>query len=149
MSIWATVDQVRSRLTYGELTAESSPSLNDVQDWLDEAEARVKGILRAAGLTTSYDDADSLLILRNMVVRYAVGNIMMSWGSKTGSDDMEAGQRMVEQFEADLEKIRNHYVQLGAELSSSGSVTTRKVRSHVLDVPNVVTTPYFTMDEKF
>lgn len=151
MSSWSTVDNVRSRLTYGEIAETSDPSASNVQDWLDEAEARVKGVLRAAKLPTAYTDVDSLLILRNMVVRYAVGNVLMSWGSKTGGDDLAAGERMVEAFEADLEKIRNQYVQLGSELDASGTVPTAssKVRSHTLDDSTVESEAYFTMDERF
>src|SRR6056300_1618766 len=120
MPKWCTVNNVQSRLTYGSITGASSPNVKQVNEWIDEAEGRIRGVLRAHGLTTTYTDTDSVAILRSMAAKYATGHVLRSWGSRSGGDETEQGDSLIEAFDADIELLRNKGIQLGSELDPSG-----------------------------
>jgi len=134
VSVWASVDDVTSRLTYGEIGDDTTPNTVDVQAWLDEAEALTRGTLRAVKLGVDYSSgSDAELILRTHVVDYALAWIKRTWASADGTGENEDGQAEAQAFSDRLADIEQRPAAWGARLSSTGASPTsaRTARSHV------------------
>ncbi len=135
MAVWADVDAVRARVSYATIGVTSKPTEDDVLGWLNEAEARVRGILAAQGLATTYDvGSDAVLILRGAVVDYAEGHCLNTWASGDGNVGARPGDPLLAKFEGFLGELRARTVQLGSELVG-GDVAepARRLRSYWTD----------------
>lgn len=135
MPIWSSVDDVRARVTYAEITPTSQPSETQVEDWLDDAEAEVRAALRSVELRDTYDptdDADALRILRRRVVDFAAGLTKLAWASADGDAENEDGQPLVDAFNAWLQEIAASPARIGAMLQPTGQAPqrARQARSH-------------------
>lgn len=136
MPTWAAATDVQARITYETISAGSTPSTTQVEAWIDEAEGRIRGVLRAAGLTTTYSDTDSVNILTHHVCDYVEGRVLLSFASGTGgTEDREAGTALVAKFDTFLADLRHGAIQLGSELDPSGDVpdSIQLARSHIED----------------
>lgn len=136
MPTWAAASDVQARLTYETISTTSTPTTAQVEAWIDEAEARIRGVLRAAGLTTTYSDTDSVNILTSFVADYVEGRVRLAWGSGTGgTEDTEAGERLIGKFDAFIGDLRSGTIQLGSELDPGGDVpdAVQLARSHIED----------------
>ena len=152
MPTWAAASDVQARLTYETISTTSSPTTAQVEAWIDEAEARIRGVLRAAGLTTTYSDTDSVNILTHHVCDYVEGRVLMAWASGTGgTEDREAGQLLVEKFDAFIADLRTGAIQLGSELDSGGDVpdSIQLARSHIDDNEDDLSLDDGDFDPKF
>lgn len=135
MAVWASVDDVRARVSYATIGATSKPTEDEVLAWLNEAEARVRGILAAQGLATTYDGgSDAELILRGAVVDFAEGHCLNTWGAGDGNVTGRPGDALLAKFETFLGDLRARTVQLGSELAGGDvAETSRGVRSYWTD----------------
>lgn len=152
MPTWAAATDIQARLTYETIGASTNPSTTQVEAWIDEAEARIRGVLRAAGLSTTYSDTDSVNILTHHVSDYVEGRVRLAWGSGTGGvDDTEAGERLIEKFDAFIAELRTGGIQLGSELDPSGDVADaiQLTRSHITDNEDGLTVDNGDFDPKF
>lgn len=152
MPTWAAATDVQARLTYETIDGSSSPTTTQVEAWIDEAEARIRGVLRAAGLATTYSDTDSVNILTNVVADYVEGRVRLAWGSGTGgTEDTEAGERLIAKFDAFIQELRTGAIQLGSELDASGDVpdSVQLARSHIDDNDDGLTVDNGDFDPKF
>ena len=152
MPTWAVADDVRARLSYETIDGSSSPNTTQVEAWIDEAEARIRGVLRAAGLATTYSDTDSVNILTNVVADYVEGRVRLAWGSGTGGvEDTEAGERLIIKFDTFIQDLRHGAIQLGSELDPGGDVpdSIQLARSHIDDNEDGLTLNNGDFDPKF
>lgn len=136
MPTWAAATDVQARLTYKTIDGSSSPTTTQVEAWIDEAEARIRVILRAAGLDTVYTDTDTTSALTHHVTDYVEGRVLLAWASGTGGEiDREAGEALIAKFDAFLEDMRANPIQYGSELAATGDVAdaVQVIRSHVTD----------------
>lgn len=117
MPNWGSVAGVEARLTFADaFSVSTDPTLAQVTAWLDEAEAILRGTLAAQGLTTSYTGgSDGALILGKWVNDYGEGRVRQAWASVKGNGELD-GRALLEEFEANLERIRMGRVVLGGEL---------------------------------
>lgn len=156
MSTWAAVSDVQARLTYQTISSSSKPTTTQVQSWLDEAEAHLRGALSAAGLPTSYTaGGDAAIMLKTWATDYAEGRCRLAWASSEGSDDNQDGVAVVEEFNRRIADIMDRPSRYG-ELLGAGSAPTnsRRIRAHVTNHPDGKTiaagdfAPTFTTGEK-
>lgn len=135
MPIWASAEDVQSRVTYGSVSATSKPSTDQVEQWLDEAEAQIRAILRAAGLATAYTDSDSVNLLIMWATDYATGQLLKAWGRQGNDELLEEGQALLERFDATIQRVRSKTIAMGTELDSGGNVadSAQQVRSYTTD----------------
>lgn len=136
MPTWAAASDVSARLTYETIDGSSNPTQTQVEAWIDEAEGRIRVILRAAGIGTTYSDTDTVNVLTHHVTDYVEGRVLLAWSSGAGGEqDREAGEVLIVKFDAFLEEVRANPIQFGSELAATGDVSDsiQMVRSHVLD----------------
>jgi len=133
---WAAASDVSARLTYETIDGSSNPTQTQVEAWIDEAEARIRVILRAAGIGTTYSDTDTVNVLTHHVTDYVEGRVLLAWSSGAGGEaDREAGEALIAKFDGFLEDVRSNPIQFGSELAATGDVADaiQSVRSHILD----------------
>lgn len=133
MSTWASLDHIRARLTYGEITASSSPDQGEVQEWLDQAEAETRGVLRTIGAPTSYSSgSDGERILRKHVVGFAEGSVRAAWASANGDGDNVDGASLIQAYQDRLLDMQARPSVWAAMLDTGGEspAAARRMRSH-------------------
>jgi hypothetical protein len=156
MGNYASTSDVQARLPGRTLSVSSKPTLAQVSDWIDEAEALIDGAL--AGYTSLTvpvtSPARALKILKSWALLYAEGHTRMAFASGGGDGTNDDGKDSVAQFEAKLEWIRQNPVAAESALTSGAAASsTRRLRGHVLDnadgktVSNGDFAPTFTRDD--
>lgn len=134
----ASLPSVEGRLPHHVIDASSSPSNVVVGQWLDYAEARMRSVLAAAGLRTSYNspaDDDAIAILGEKACDYAEGRFRRAKASLEGDDENLDGQLLIDSFEAFISRIEDEPVLFGAELEAGDvAESQRAFRSHVTDL---------------
>lgn len=134
MPTWATADDVRARVAYATIGTTSKPTTAQVEQWLDEAEARIRGVLAAQGLPTTYTDTDAVNILTVAATDYAEGHILNTWSSQDGNTGARPGDVLIDKFDAFLEQLRARTIQLAGELAAGDvAESVRRVRSYWTD----------------
>lgn len=157
MSVWSTVSQVVSRVTYGALGTSTTPNTTTVQGWLDEAEAETRGVLRANGIGTDLGAAtlgysagsDGAIILAKHVVDYVEGRVRAAWASSDGSGENEDGQRELEGYNARLKDMEDRPTVWAARLSVVGEAPAgvRQASSLVTTEPASVPDPIYRVSD--
>jgi hypothetical protein len=134
VSTYATIDEVRARLPYRTIDDDSVPTEEQVEAWLDEAEAQLLSRLTAIQLPTpAAPPAASGLIVRSWVSDYVRGLVLQAWSSSTDSDTT-TGDKEVDIWRAMLDEIFSAPQKFGAILgAASPPDATRRIRSHILD----------------
>jgi hypothetical protein len=148
-SNWAQVSDLQARVTYETISTTSTPTTAQVQTWIEDAEARVRLALAAAGLTTTYT-GDATSELKLWVIDYPLGEIQCAWATAQG-ESSDVGEALKLRFEDRIEWIRKNPEaaadRLG-QLTSTSDVI--RVRSHITHHPDGHTvsggdfTPAFT-----
>ena len=128
---YATVDQVQKRNPYRCINATSEPAIEDVQEWLDEAEALVDGVLATIGVSTPVTATAGIRIIRNKIITYVAGLVQQAYAHSGGDGGNVDGNDFVEAWEAWLESLLNDSVNwariFGGGTLGSGNV---QLRSH-------------------
>jgi hypothetical protein len=138
VSTWATLTQLRGRLSYATIDDSSSPSQTQAQEWIDEAEATLSAALIAVGLPATYTaGSNAAIVLRTWALDYAEGRHREAWASAQGDDANQDGARKIEAFNRRIEDILANPPRYG-ELLQAGSPNreTRQIRSHTTDHPD-------------
>lgn len=153
MPIWSSVDDVRRRVTYGEITPTSAPTEDDVSGWLDDAEAETRAALRACEIRDTFNagtDADAIRILAKHVVDYATGTLKLAWASASGDEDNADGQPLVDAYQARLVDLFARPGVWAAMLEPSGQAPRRtlQARSHTSSGDEVSEPVYSINDRK-
>lgn len=134
MGTYATATtNVQPRLAGRTLSTGSSPTLAQVDTWVDEGEALVLGTLRAAGISLPVAGAEGGKILTSWICDYAEGHCRQSWVAAIGggSDD---GTDILDRFDKRLEEISANPARFDAMLNGgTASASTTRVRAHVLN----------------
>lgn len=134
MSTYATVADVQARIPYKTIGAGTTPSTATVQEWLDQAEAKINGTLLAAGLDAPYTSTDAKRILAISVLNFAEGRLRMAYAATGGDGTNQDGKDMVAMFDATILEIRGDPVGWGAMLGAGTAPdAARLLRGHVLD----------------
>ena len=139
MPAFATIADVRSRVSYGEITdgtggspgdpgyiAPSQPSATEVGAWLDELSAEIRLMFTGLGLPTSFTaGTDQALLMTGIVANVAAGRCRQAWASSQGNanDDGEAAEA---RFRAWLEDVRRRPGYYG-ELLGAGTAPTESL----------------------
>ncbi len=141
MAVWATLEMLRGRLPHGAITPVSAPDETQALGWLNYAEARMRSVLAAQGLRTTYTagsgtDDDAILILAEQAVNYAEGRFRRAKSSLEGDDENLDGQELVDGFDAFIDNIEDEATLFGAELEGGDAPESASAfRSHVTDDP--------------
>ncbi|MBL95040.1 MAG: hypothetical protein CMF70_07015 [Magnetovibrio sp.] len=128
----AKIADVQSRTPYREITAESSPSIEDVRVWLAEAETLLNATLQAAGVTPPAEASVYAPIIRSWICDLVEGRLREAWSSSGGEDSVVAAAA-VDRFTQRLEDITNrpakYYQLFGNNAEQADSVRLRSERS--------------------
>ena len=82
---WASLEDVRAKLTYESINTESHPSADEVQNWLDEAHALLRLQFQVLGIQTDYTaQSDAFALLRAKVTDGVVCLVRDAWASANG-----------------------------------------------------------------
>lgn len=111
MPTWAVIGDVSARCSYAVFTAVSKPTIAQVEQWIDEAEGKTRGVLAAQGLPTAYTDDDAVNMLKTAAADYAEGHSRKVW------EEHERGDALIARFDKFIEDLRARTVQLGGELA--------------------------------
>lgn len=82
---FATVADVQALLAQLSITASSKPDTEQVQGFIDEIDAEMRGVLRESGYVTTVTDADALNVLK-MYNAYGAAAISMD-AARPGTGD--------------------------------------------------------------
>ena len=158
MGAYASSSDVADRLPGRVLTNDSTsqPTLDNVDTWILQAEARVNGALAAAQISIGSLSADGRLIIKTIILDIAEGVTRKAMASAGGIDDSTEGQAAIEAFAVIIKDIRANRTDWEATLTGgTASSATRGLRGHALDNQDGKTiadgdfAPVFTRDETF
>lgn len=129
MPTWSSVSDVSARVSYATINGTSKPTDTQVSGWIDYAEAIMRAVLAAQGLSTTYAVlSDAALILGKWATDYAEGQTRKVWA------EHKEGDALIDAFEEFVEKMRTRTIQIGSELAAGDvAETARGVRSYVTD----------------
>ncbi len=135
MGLYAKSADVEARVPYRPaLTSDSDPSVEMVDQWIKEAEAKMNGRLRSVGIGLPITDTDGVEILRMWITDYAEGRLRKSYAAAGGDADNEDGQELIDRFDETLNTIANDWAGTAAMLNAGGaSDSNRVIRGNVLD----------------
>lgn len=119
-----------------EITATSEPNIDDVSDWLDEAEAEALGAIKAGGGPSSFAaGAQGALILRKRVETYVAGLVRIAHAATGGDGSNEDGRDLVEEWKGWLRQLQTDSKWMIAQLDAAGDEgeDATVLRSHATD----------------
>lgn len=133
-SQFANVSDVAPRVGDRPLTATTVPSLQQVEEWIIEAEAELLGTLAAVGISTSYSEGTrGFSILRHWVLNYVAGMFRVSHAASGGDGSNTDGQWLVEEWRNRLREIAENADKFAAMLGAAAAGATTGLSSHVTD----------------
>lgn len=159
MAEYATATDVEARLvgfpaTVVPFSADTEPTLTQVQAWLDDGETTLNGSLHGAGLPAPYTGGDAKTILGEILTDLVEGRVRNVISGARGSPDRD-GDKLIERFHAvckDFLKTKEFWAGvLGAGPQSSE----RRAHGYVLDNNDGKSIsagdfePWVDIDEKF
>ena len=136
MGSYASSSDVADRLPGRALSNDpaSQPTLDTIDTWILQAEARVKGALAASQISAGSLSADGVLILKTVVVDFVEGVTRRAMGATGGVDNSDEGQAALEAFATVIKDIQANRTIWEATLTGgNASSATRNLRGHVLD----------------
>lgn len=134
---WATLEDVRAKLTYEAIDTDSHPSADEVQNWLDEAHAVLRLQFSILGIETDYPEGDALYLLRAKITDGVVGLTREAWASANG-EVSESGQLQIARFQAWVKDVMDRPA-YWAELlqgTNTAPATSLRLSSHVTASPD-------------
>ena len=158
---YASVSDVEARLPYrvdreDGFTSTTQPSLAQVQQWLDDAEAELNATLLAVGLPAPYSSAGAVATLRQAVTGCVEGRVRMAYASAGGDGNNDDGKDMIRTWQDTLLDIRNSAGWWSAKLGAAAPTSARSgLASYVTSnadgksVSDGDFRPTFTRCEKF
>lgn len=131
---YAVLDNLRARLPYRTIDADSKPNVTEVQTWLDESEAILNAELKAGEMPAPYTTGDAVIVLRAIVLDYAEGRLRQSYATAGGDSMNTDGIDQLDRFYKTIEDIRAQPHRWGAVLGAGAAPAgTRRIRSYVTD----------------
>lgn len=151
MSTYGTLAKVRARLPLVEISSTSTPTQTQVQEWLDEGEDLVNGVLRASGLSPPYAGEAAIRILGRHVTDYAEGRVRKALASELATGEETDGDALLASFEASIRDMRINGALWGDVLSDGGRAgdSVRTFAAPALDDASNERDPWFTASEVF
>lgn len=113
MPTWAAADDVRARVSYATIDSNSRPTTAQVEQWIDEAEGEIRGVLAAAGQPITYTATDAVNTLTGAATDYAEGHVRRVF------NEIEEGDKLIARFDAFIESLKKNPTQLAGELAQS------------------------------
>lgn len=156
MGTYCSNAQVAARLPYRTFSGSSSPSTSQIDEWIDEAEAMLHGLLNAVEVSTPISGTDGIKIMRSYVLDYAVGQTRIALAAAGGDGDNDAGIDQLDRFYETANDIVRNPMKYSAMLAGgSGSSAARTLRGYQTDNDDSKTVsggdfkPKFTTSEGF
>ena len=119
-----------------QLDATSSPNEDEVELWLDEAEAEAMGAIKAGGgPATLVNDSQAHRIVRGRVEMYVAGLVAFAHARAGGVGTNEDGQKLIDDWKAWLRELKEDSRWMLATLDDGGSEgdSATVLRSHATD----------------
>jgi hypothetical protein len=119
-----------------QITATSRPTLDDLAEWLEEAEAEALGAIKAGGGPSSFAaDSQGARIIRGRVENYVAGLARIAHAAAGGAGNNDDGEKLVEDWKAWLRELKTDSQWLLAQLDANGSegAGATVLRSHATD----------------
>ena len=153
MGTYATATtNVQPRVAGRTLGTGSTPTLAQVDTWVDEGEALVTGALQAAQIALPTAGSTGGKILTAWICDYPEAHCRMAWVAAIGGGG-EDGAELLERFYSRLDDIANNPGRYAAMLNGGDAADANsRVRSHVINNYESKTVedgdfePVFTMD---
>ena len=124
----ASTGDIRGRVPYRTIDANTTPSAANVKEWLDEAEAMINGALQAAEIAPVPITSDiGVKILKKLTVDYAEGRTRKAFAASGGDGSNEDGQVLCDAFEEAIESIIKNPAIWDAKLNGSATASTRRM----------------------
>lgn len=131
----ATHGDVSARLSgRPDFTSSTSPTDSEVGAWLEEAEAKIHGALKRAGISTPVTDAEGIEILKALSIDYGEARVRLALAAAAGDGANDDGRAELERFDEAIASMRTDPAGWSAELGGgTADASTRRLRSHVTD----------------
>jgi len=130
---YAATADIQARIPSRTIGASTEPSTTQVGLYITDAEAKINGALRAAGITTPVEDTDGVEIITAWVATYCEGRARMAWAAGAGDGDNDDGKDMVDWFNNVLiQDILDKPTKYELMLTGSGSSSVQ-LKSYILD----------------
>ena len=145
MATYAQPEDLRPRVGGRDITTTSDPNLDQVEEWIEAAEAMLLNCLTAASITVpTAPTANGFKIMREWVLDYAEGRYRSAMAAAGGDGDNEDGERALDEFKALMQDIRSDksYYAVLLTGTAAGDATAR-----VRGSSNI--TAEFTRDEQW
>lgn len=156
-TVYATSADLLPRIGDRPLTSTTRPSTQQVNAWIEEAEAALEGALRAGGISIPISDARGRTQLRAWVLDYAEGHYRSSNAAAGGDSNNDDGVDLLVKFDTLITAILDNPARYGAMLEVGGNASdaSRRLRAHPLDDVDGRSTgeggdlaPYFNVADK-
>lgn len=128
--VYTTVSgDVQPQVAGRTISASTSPSTSEVEQWLAEAELALVGALGGAGVSVPEASDDGANLIRAWASEYPLGKVKIAW-----LDQLDEGRELVSRFWERLSDIRANPSFYDAMLSGgSAGDSSRQCRGYVLD----------------
>lgn len=121
MSTYGTLAGITPRVGGRVISSGTVPSSTDVQGWLDQAEAQLKGLLLSVDIPWVYSASTvGALTIQGWVETYVAGQVRRSWAAMAGANGAD-GLFEVQGWSALLAEIKREPQLYGALLSGAGT----------------------------
>jgi hypothetical protein len=145
VGVYATSDDVQRRNPYRTISATSSPSTTDVEEFIAEAEAALHAALSAAQARTPVTDANGARLLKAWVLDYCEGRVRQAYAAAGGDGNNDDGAELVQKFWERLDDVMNNATRYSSMLSGGAAdPATRRLRSYRPTSSNESLDPTFT-----
>ena len=119
--VYTAASDVTARVPGRTIGASTKPTTTQVETWLYEGEAYLKGALAAGGITAPAAGTDGGKLMTTWATDFAEAHVRMAWASTAG-DENKDGASILERFDKLIADIMSRPAMYQAMLNSgSGS----------------------------
>jgi hypothetical protein len=102
--VYTASTDVAARVPGRTIGASTKPTTTQVETWLYEGEAYLKGALSAGGITAPVAGTDGGKLMTTWATDFAEAHVRMSWASTAG-DENKDGQSIMDRFDKLIQDI--------------------------------------------
>lgn len=148
--VYSSVANVQARVPGRTLTEASKPTLTQVGEWLEEAEAMILGALASCGISQPAAESNGGKIIKSWVCDFAEGHLREAWASTAG-DENRTGSPQLERFTKILDAIYAYPARCDQTLNggASSSSTSRARGANTDTEADDYVAPEFTRNMVF
>jgi hypothetical protein len=120
--VYTTAAGVQARVPGRTIGASTKPTTTEVETWLYEGEAYLKGALSAGGIDAPTAGTDGGKLMTTWATDFAEARVRMSWASTAG-DENKDGQSILDRFDKIITDIYENPGRYQAMLNAGAANT--------------------------